>query len=237
MSEIIHIKTYYNEDNLPSNFSKRTDTKYARTPLWQVRENISVRKNQLFTELLEIRDILPSGTYIAGSSVMSAVAIDFGFYPEFSDIDVFCFDQQSFLDAYNALNNNFVPDRNTLKSIKNKTEKYKSLSFRYNSKNIQLLKHWWFPDAEAVIDSFDFTVCQFALDKEAIVFNLDAASRHVRDKQLHLHQHVNNYKTLVRLKRYVEKGFTPSPDLIQTLINEIKGSGPVEEEDHGEGSY
>lgn len=76
--------------------------------------------------------------------------------------------------------------------------------------HVQCVKIAWFDDVEHVVDSFDFTAIQFAIDveKSELVFNpvspLDYAQR-----RLVIHNRESDRRLGKRIEKYVLKGFRP----------------------------
>ena len=87
-------------------------------------------------------------------------------------------------------------------------------------KKIQAIKIQWCDDAAHVIDNFDWTVSQFAIDGEDLVYNpmaiIDLAQNKLVLHRLHTHT-----DALYRLVKYLKKGFYPTTITLDKLTAEI----------------
>ena len=87
---------------------------------------------------------------------------------------------------------------------------------------IQLLKLHWYTSAEHVIDSFDFTVAQFAIEVDTgdLVANpisfLDLAR-----KRLVLHRMQWPSSTLRRMVKYSKKGYYACPGALAEISKQV----------------
>ena len=91
----------------------------------------------------------------------------------------------------------------------NKTVPIQYVSFRYG-KNI-----------EEILDSFDFTACQFAYDGETL-FVGDNAFEHLKERKIVFHKISDAAATSFHLKKYIDKGFTVSreqDDIFRTHLD------------------
>lgn len=73
--------------------------------------------------------------------------------------------------------------------------------------NVQAITTQWYADLAAVLDSFDFTLCQFGYDGETLCcgdFSLWGAGR----KRLVVHKITYGAASLRRLLKYTKQGFT-----------------------------
>lgn len=84
-------------------------------------------------------------------------------------------------------------------------------------RDIQCIRFKFYKDAAAVIDSFDFTICQFAFDGEHLItgeFSLWDLGR----KKLAVHKITYPVSTMRRLLKYTNQGFTACNGALQTIL-------------------
>jgi hypothetical protein len=84
-------------------------------------------------------------------------------------------------------------------------------NFKYKGQKCQIVKKYFAPSLETIIDQFDFTVCKFAYDGKDIAYNKRffkdlAKSRLVIDGVL-----LKPLNTLKRSYKYISRGFTICP--------------------------
>ena len=85
---------------------------------------------------------------------------------------------------------------------------------------VQLIKNWFYEDAERLIDSFDFTICQLAFDGEQLYlgpFTLWDIARH----RLTMHKVNYGASTVRRLLKYTKQGYTACQGTFVTLLKQI----------------
>jgi hypothetical protein len=82
---------------------------------------------------------------------------------------------------------------------------------------VDLVKRY-FPNASGLLDSFDFTVCCFALDCKGYVTYLIEGFQHLRDKKLVLHRPSCPGGTQLRLQKYAQKGYLMDIEEHEKLI-------------------
>lgn len=85
---------------------------------------------------------------------------------------------------------------------------------------IQLIKFRWYETAEEVIDSFDFTLCQFAYDGEHL-FMSDFALWDVARKKLVPHKITFGTSSLRRLMKYGNQGFTVCGGCLAEILEQV----------------
>jgi hypothetical protein len=85
---------------------------------------------------------------------------------------------------------------------------------------VQAITFAYFPNAEAVIDSFDFTLSQFAYDGESVyvgAFSLWDVAR----KRLVMHRVSYAVSTVRRLMKYAAQGYTVCPGALAELLKQV----------------
>jgi hypothetical protein len=85
---------------------------------------------------------------------------------------------------------------------------------------IQLINFTYFETAEAVIDSFDFTLCQFAYDGN-MVYMSDFALWDVARKKLVPHKISYATSSLRRLMKYANQGFTVCGGALSQILQQV----------------
>uniref|UniRef100_UPI003C724CEE hypothetical protein n=1 Tax=Roseomonas chloroacetimidivorans TaxID=1766656 RepID=UPI003C724CEE len=73
--------------------------------------------------------------------------------------------------------------------------------------DVQLIRFAFYLDAEAVLDSFDFTICQFAYDGETLTAG-EFALWDLGRKRLAIHRVSFPVSTMRRMIKYASQGFT-----------------------------
>lgn len=117
-----------------------------------------------------------------------------------TDIDVFGKNQES-LD-------NFISEK--LWAAEKISEQNHLSSFSLNGQLVQVIKYDYYDSIHNLLDSFDFTVCQFAWDGKT-VYSTEAAIVSVLRKHLRVHQITKELAadSLRRAFKYQRKGYIP----------------------------
>lgn len=204
-------------------FLTRTDTQYIQTSCkYLIDRGI---ENRLLDNLLEY---LPDGAIIAGGFALSILNED----KNAKDIDIF-FTSEDALKKTLELFLNPPEDAWAYKGYKfeisgsaeeilKKHKGSRYISGTYESRpHIQLLKMVYYTDAKHVIDTFDFTVSQFAFTNNSFVFN-GLSTLDVARKRLVLHRMQFPASTLRRLVKYTQKGYYACPGSLVTICEAIK---------------
>jgi hypothetical protein len=226
--EEISIKPYWTSDKWP-HFYQLTKTQYCRLPYVELFQNRGIF-NPVLNSLV---GFLPPGAFIAGGFITSILR---GGDQQPGDIDIFFSGGEAFAQTYELFLNppqdpkawafreyepslsmdKIVKDGGNIKLVKMKPLNQAKLP-------VQLIKMVWYDNAEHVIDSFDFTVCQFCIDGEYLVFN-PVAMMDLFKNCLVSHRHQYPADSLYRLIKYTKKGFQASPMALIKLANEIRNS-------------
>lgn len=88
---------------------------------------------------------------------------------------------------------------------------------------IQCIRFRYYETAEQVIDSFDFTICQFAFDGERITCG-EFALWDLGRKRLAIHKLTYPVSTMRRLIKYTKQGFTACGGCLATILRETSAS-------------
>jgi hypothetical protein len=86
-------------------------------------------------------------------------------------------------------------------------------------RDIQAIRFAFYPDADAVIDSFDFTICQFAFDGKTLTAG-DYALFDLGRKRLAVHKLTFPVSSMRRMLKYTKQGFTACSGAIATILRE-----------------
>lgn len=229
-------------------FLQPSGVAYSRVSLETIeKRNIS---NRLLTSLSLA---LPDGAIIGGGFMTSFMAED----KQASDIDIFFTSEEAFgktlrtfldptsIDGYDEQEhwavNGYKLDEASQKNIIVEeildTTHYKIVKtcrfvkFVHPTRlPIQLIKLAWYADAEAVIDSFDLTVAQFALDVKTCEIVANPLSyMDLARKRLVLHRMQFPSSTLRRIIKYSGKGYYACPGALNNIVKEIAQN--IEKED------
>jgi hypothetical protein len=225
---------------IPEQYST-TGTKYASVNL----ADFLQKRNMDIGALGSLTSCLPEGAVIAGGSVMSAMDKTH----QSSDIDIFFTDGEAFLNTYDLLLN--PPDATDAwawRGYKTETNRADLLTHsreirtvNFTSDNperrpIQLIKMVWFNDSSDVIDSFDFTVCQFSLTKDELIFN-PVSFVDLHNKELISHRWQAPVSIIYRIIKYVKKGYKMSNRTVVSACEGIRDAEKIQPEEYPIGSY
>lgn len=154
--------------------------------------------------------IPPKGGWIAGGSLRAHFARE-----PIKDIDLF-FENGKQWAAENLRLRNF--------GYETVYDNPKVTRMRLGQLNIDLVKTY-FPDIAATISKFDFTVCTAGLNAEVLVLH-DDFFVHLSARQLVLNTVDFPVGTLVRLQRYINKGYRICPNELRRLAMICNSANP-----------
>lgn len=207
------MKTLWTRESKPHLF-ERTNTRFSVMTPDQLED-----RGFLTPDVKAIVSALPDGAWLAGSWFESIFR---GEAPK--DLDVFFRDSDAvyeFLDAFheesdpenfedtgesNPLTEYKLPEEDLLESLLNDDKTTAITVSREGRPSIQMIRARFFDDAESIIDSFDFTACQFAIGKEGLTFNPAGMLDMVR-KRLVAHRITFPASTMRRMIKYTAKGY------------------------------
>jgi hypothetical protein len=207
-------------------FFQRSTTQFMREP-WEP----FFQKRGIHSPILSsLVTCLPPGAIIAGGFV-SAI---FNTQSPAHDIDIFFTSQESFERTYELFANPPSEDKFWVvreyalsvspEDLLNKSRQIKLVQLNSPNKErmpIQLIKMIWFNDAEHVIDSFDYTVCQVAIDGKDLVYS-PGALMDLCQRRLVLHRFHYPGDALYRLTKYTQKGYSVIPATLLELVADIR---------------
>lgn len=131
-----------------------------------------------------------------------------------SDVDVFGTSEAALKEFVEA---NMIPEKAKVFSSE------KSTTYKNNGYVIQTI-NFFANDVEALFNSFDFTLCQFAWDGQRITTTAEAILSVLR-KRLKTHNIQPGYEfdTLRRAFKYQRKGYKPCTGTLQEIAKAIRG--------------
>lgn len=131
-----------------------------------------------------------------------------------SDVDVF-FNREESLIKYSELLIN--------KGFKKTSEHKNAITFIHEDLIVQCIRVKYYDSLETLLDSFDFTVCQFAWDGVKIFASSEAIISVLRG-HLGVHKLEGNVvDSLRRAFKYTKKGYYPCNGTIMKIANSLKG--------------
>lgn len=215
-----------------SHFLTRTGKEYSRESLSFLADRGI--ENRLLDNLIEY---LPDGAIIAGGFILNVINEE----KNSNDIDFFFTSKEAFnktLDLFLNRDKNKKNDKDSWAydgySLKKDAEGNVIKNDRYiclvhdTRPSVQLLRMVWYEDAKHVIDSFDFTISQCAVDSKGFYFNPSTMMDLAR-KRIVLHRLQFPSSTLRRLIKYSKKGYYACPGSLTTICEAIqKFNGPDE---------
>ncbi len=217
-----------------AHFLTRTNTAYAV-------DNITLLTNRgLENRLLDnLLEFLPTGVIIAGGFMTSLIESE----KDSKDIDFFFTSKEAFCEF-----TNYILDQKAVKAdgcwalegykLKEGTSLSNINSYRYltfthpNRPELQLLRMVWYEDAAHVIDTFDLTVAQFAVEGNGKLTYNPLSFLDISRKRICLHRLQFPSSTLRRIIKYSKKGFYACPGSLANICQQIKDfQGPVDAND------
>lgn len=235
------VKPFWENNELPG-FIKRTDTQFVKLPLSALFDRGV--ENKVVEEFIRA---LPKGAFICGGYALSlfsgkadAKDIDIMFTSEQAFKDTFNilttppkkpevdtsdipFDNPSTSPEVFDIHKRWrdYELESDFEKFKQDSKSHRFIIFKHDTKpKIQLIKLVWYEDGEHVIDTFDFTVTQVAIDSEFVYLNpltvLDIAN-----KRLVLHRMQFPASTLRRLIKYASKGYYACPGSLVNIAKQI----------------
>lgn len=141
--------------------------------------------------------------------------------PQVTDVDLFFKDKGikdlvfNFFDPRKGWEHVFECPEGTLTTLKNKITGWK----------VQLITIAYYPSAEALLESFDFTVTQFATDGESFWMG-ESSYDDVIDKRLRWNVITYPSSSLHRMTKYVKKGFTMREDDYNEFVETLWSHNP-----------
>lgn len=153
---------------------------------------------------------LVPGAFVAGGCVRRM----FCGFPQDSDVDLF-FKSEDQLKAQKLLLEvaGFAESRGTIKMSEYKRGKF----------TVQLIGFQFYETIESVLDSFDFTICQFGLKDGGIVATPAAAIDAAR-RRLVAHKVTYPTATVLRLHKYLNQGFACCSGTVKQILESVRAN-------------
>ena len=150
---------------------------------------------------------LPEGVWLAGGALRRTLL---GHDLE-SDFDFFFTDEETMKRVKDDLAETLV-----LKDAREHCDTF-TATIAGKTRTIQFIKISWYGDAESVIDSFDFTLCQFATNGHKLWCG-DYAMFDTGRKRLAVHKITYPVASLRRLLKYTRQGFYACNGCLAALL-------------------
>lgn len=210
-------------------FISRTDTEYSKLPI----SILSDRglENRLLQSLLEH---LPENAYIVGGFCINILTGE----KTAKDIDIAFTTEQAFKETLNLFHKGIPKpidpsEENTgwafqgykvnsdMESFQRGAKEFRYIAFKHDTlPPVQLLKLCWYDSPEHIIDSFDITISQIAINKEYIWIN-PITPMDISRKRIVLHRMQFPASTLRRIIKYTQKGYYACPGALGNICKEI----------------
>ncbi len=178
--------------------------------------DIAPEQTDLRKSLAKLPAIHPDGPWLAGGAVRRTLLGE----DITSDFDYFFHDE----DQLSA----FTTQVESLGLVKLR-ENAHNISFRGKiggeglDRDVQAIKMSYYENAEAVIDTFDFTICQFAFDGETLTCG-DCALWDLGRKRLAVHKITYPVASVRRMLKYGRQGFVVCNGAITELLRQTAAS-------------
>lgn len=172
-------------------------------------ENMFKRFNNILKDL----DNLSINYMIAGGCFK-----DYFLNVQFKDIDIFFTNSSSYIKAFNYFINEL--GYNVI------FENEKVIKIEKNNVKVDLVKKH-FKDPYDLLKSFDFTITQFCIDQNHIFYYNPDAFIDLSKKQLMLVNLLYPKSTMIRVNKYLGKGFKICNEELSKIINKIEDNSII----------
>lgn len=159
----------------------------------------------------KVLDSLPNGAWLAGGALRRTLTNK----PLDSDFDFFFKSEEEF----NKWTNELHPSFSMVKETKHHKQFQGVLPGADKPTVVQAIKFSYYKNVEEVLDSFDYTITQFALDGTDLVTTPEALWDLGRQK-LAIHKVTFPVSTMRRMLKYGQQGFQACSGCMATLLNE-----------------
>jgi hypothetical protein len=175
------------------------------------RYNNEPNELEIFKVLNGLPDLSDGGIWLAGGAIRRTLIGDL----LTSDFDFFFESEDKFKSYKNSLLGKGAKEIN-----KNDHQESYEITINEKRRIIQLIKINYYKSAEEVIDSFDFTITQFAYDG----INLICGEHSLWDlsrRKLALHRLTYGIATMRRMIKYTKQDFTACAGVMQQLLESV----------------
>jgi hypothetical protein len=175
------------------------------------RYNNDVPEMKLFLVLEELPKLSEEGPWLAGGAIRRTLIGD----PLSSDYDFFFKSPEQLNEFRKKIEAS--KGRKTASTEHHETYIVEGVEGNYI---VQLIKIGFYKNVESLLDSFDFTISQFAYDGESLYcggYSLWDLAR----RRLALHKLTYGVATTRRLLKYTNQGFTACTGVIQSILTAV----------------
>ncbi len=211
-----------------SHFLTRSSTEFSRAK-YQELLNDRGMENRLLDNLVEA---LPDGCIIAGGFMTTVIENE----KEAGDIDFFFTSAKAFTDLFNLIVDQkrckeegfwslegYALDPKHGKLTEETISSLRYVNFIHPTRPaLQLIKMVFFTDVNSVIDSFDLTIAQFAIDNTGYLTYNPVSFLDISRKRLCLHTLQFPVSTIRRIIKYSKKGFFACPGSLVKICEGIQ---------------
>jgi hypothetical protein len=171
------------------------------------RYNNEVDSMELFKVLNEL-PTMTNGMWLAGGAIRRTLIGDL----LTSDFDFF-FKSEAVLNDYRTQ----LSNKGAKQITKNNHQETYSIEIDGKARLIQLIKIAYYDTPEQLLDTFDFTISQFAYDG-AYLYCGEHSLWDLARKRLALHKLTYGVATMRRLIKYTKQGFTACAGVMQSIL-------------------
>lgn len=158
----------------------------------------------------------PTGPWLAGGALRRMLSAK----PQDSDFDFFFRDADQLLAFIEGLEGSGLTKvRETAHHVHYRGH----LAAARRDVDIQCIRFRYYADAAEVIDSFDYTICQFAYDGETLTCG-DFSLWDLGRKRLAINRITYPVSTMRRLLKYTKQGFTACGGCLASILTETAQS-------------
>lgn len=160
---------------------------------------------QIYKAVPELRVLLSSNVWLGGGALRTLLDSDTvsKFSPEVTDIDLFFHSPEGSRVIKTFFDEQTSSWKKVFECPEGKLTTYKNTKTGWK---VQLITVNYYPNAEALLESFDFTVTQFATDGEYFWMG-ESSYDDVTNKRLRWNVITYPSSSLHRMTKYVKKGF------------------------------
>lgn len=178
-------------------------------------EEFCERSGCEFAELYRIRDAIAKDAWLAGGAIRRTLIGQ----PLDSDFDFFFRDADHLADWEKQL----PPTLRLVRETEHHKHYHGTIGDSSLPIDVQAIRFRYYRSAAEVIDSFDFTITQFALDGNTLV-TTPLALWDLGRKRLAVHKITYPVASMRRLLKYTRQGFTACSGCMATLLRETATS-------------
>jgi len=167
-------------------------------------------------DALEIAMELPEGAFLAGGFMRSVITNQ-----PIKDFDLFFSSEAAFKNMIKRIHEapegtylrGYESDLSLRELIQDPQKNRKYLMFTCEGKPpIQLIRTRWYERSEEIIDKFDMTISQFAVDSELNITYSARALEDIRNRYVRLWKVIFPTSTGLRIRRFLDQGFRWTSD-------------------------